>query len=412
MVGQLKLEVMDKDATHIVIELFGGDNNLNAFVQKDLEEMNRGKGDLITILALVDRAGAGNSQVWEISPRTGVQCIKKMGEIDTGNPNILSDFVAAALMAYPKAQHRVLGFWDHGTGVFDEQDPGNKAPMSGGYQPQKSVRGAAKRLFFRNKAALPERERAMLHDDTDGGVLTNKEASTVLERALRVSGLADKNTKFNMIFSDTCLNGMVEVLTQFAPYADVITGSEELEPGDGWNYETWFKKLAQNPPKNGMDWGKAAVDSYGEHYEKLVTEHPVTLAAFRTDIDLIGPFKQVVNALLPLGKNGFRSLQFVRSQCQAFAKRNTYDLRDFAEKLQDELKDETGVASACQALIQAFDAARIASVRWGKRVENARGLALWIPNDRWAYQDVASTYRELDFGKRSGWTEYLAPFFA
>ena len=52
----------------------------------------------------------------------------------------------------------------------------------------------------------------MLHDDTSGGVLTNYEASRVvaagMERA-RFEG------RFDMIFSDTCPNGMIEVLDQF-----------------------------------------------------------------------------------------------------------------------------------------------------------------------------------------------------
>ncbi len=411
MSNPFNLEVKDKDATHVVIELFGGDNNLSDYVVRDLEEMERGRGDLITVIALVDRAATGDSNVVEI-PRGGeVTTIKAAGEIDTGNPFILSDFVASALASYPKAQHWVLGFWDHGTGVFKDQDTaGGPKGFSGGYGGTKNPKGAANCLFFRDPASLPKRQQAMLHDDTDGGVLSNKEASFLMERALRVAGMPGK--KFNMIFSDTCLNGMVEVLTQFAPYADVITGSEELEPGDGWNYEAWFKKLVQQPPGKGADWGKAAVDAYGEHYKTLVREHPVTLGAFRTDIDFTQPFKRLIEALKPLGSAGFDYINAARLISQSFAKRDTYDLRDFAQHVANMAGDKSDVVSACKALIDGFDAARIGYVGWGKRVQQAHGLAIWIPSNKVAFEDVAPTYKELEFGKKTGWTDYLGQFYS
>lgn len=405
------LKVKDQNATHIVIELFGGDNNLSDFVQSDLEEMRRGMGNLITVLALIDRRGRNDSMVIEISPRTGVNTIKNMGEINTGDPLILSDFVASALSSYPKAQHRVLGFWDHGTGVFKDQDTaGGPKGFSGGYGGTKNPKGAANSLFFRNPSSILERQRAMLHDDTDGGVLSNKEASLLLERALRISGL--EGTKFQMIFSDTCLNGMVEVLTQFAPYAEVITGSEELEPGEGWNYEAWFKKLVQQHPSSGADWGKSAVDAYGEHYEPRTSEHPVTLGAFRTDIDFTQPFKQLIEALQPLGEDGFDYVQTTRAKAQPFAKKDTFDIRDFASRLANKAKAETAVRGACEALIQCFDTARINYVGWGEYVKKAHGLAFWIPSSRRSFEDVAPTYKELEFGKKTGWTDYLGQFYS
>ena len=35
---------------------------------------------------------------------------------------------------------------------------------------------------------------------------------------------------------------MVEVLDEFEPFAGVIVGSEELEPGAGWDYERFFAR--------------------------------------------------------------------------------------------------------------------------------------------------------------------------
>lgn len=406
------LAVKDVDATHVVIEMFGGDNNLSAYVNRDLNEMDAGKGDLLTVLALVDQAGMSNSKIIEISPRHGLVGVENLGEINTGDPDMLAKFLASALLSYPKAQRHAVGFWDHGTGVFDEFQPRGGNPLDRPREVRTTpARSSARRLFFRDKSRLTDRYRAMLHDDTNGDLLTNKEAGVMLAKAFGMAGFSEKNKKVDMIFSDTCLNGMVEVLTQFAPFTHVITASEELEPGDGWDYKRWFAKLAQKPPAEASDWGKTAVEAYEEAYVNRTLEHPVTLAAFWTNVDLTAPFKQLVDVLTPLGQDGFDTVQLARGQTQNFAKRNTYDLRDFAGKLAAKAKSEPTVVAACQAIIEAFDQARIASVHCGDKVKAAQGLALWIPVDRGSFEDVASTYKELDFASKTGWYEYLGRFY-
>ena len=69
----------------------------------------------------------------------------------------------------------------------------------------------------------------MLHDDTNGGVLTNYEAHGVLKAAFSRAGMEGK--KVDLIFSDTCLNGMIEVLEQFKEFAEVVVGSEVSRTG-------------------------------------------------------------------------------------------------------------------------------------------------------------------------------------
>jgi hypothetical protein len=53
--------------------------------------------------------------------------------------------------------------------------------------------------------------------------------------------------KVDLIFSDTCLNGMIEVLEQFKEFAEVVVGSEDLEPGGGWEYHEWFGLMSDSP---------------------------------------------------------------------------------------------------------------------------------------------------------------------
>ncbi len=50
----------------------------------------------------------------------------------------------------------------------------------------------------------------MLDDDTNVGALTNLEAGALFNAALRDAGMPD--AQVDLIFSDMCLNGMIEVL--------------------------------------------------------------------------------------------------------------------------------------------------------------------------------------------------------
>jgi hypothetical protein len=171
--------VRDPDVTHVVIELFGGDNNLSAFVLEDLQEMAAGNSGRIATLGLADFED-GEAQVVELSPESGHRVIASMGEVDTGDPETLASFIARALVSYPAATRKALGFWDHGTGVFDENDP-NEISLDRGLRRvarrSRSRSIPARRLFMsRARVSSNPRLRAMLHDDTNGGVLTNYEA--------------------------------------------------------------------------------------------------------------------------------------------------------------------------------------------------------------------------------------------
>ena len=61
--------VLDHPAHDAHGGVFGGDNNLSKYVNEDLEELMAGNRGPIAALALVDRLGAGGSQVvWRLAP--------------------------------------------------------------------------------------------------------------------------------------------------------------------------------------------------------------------------------------------------------------------------------------------------------------------------------------------------------
>ena len=214
----------------------------------------------------------------------------------------------------------------------------------------------------------------MLIDTTSGGMLTNAEASGVLRAAFERSG---QTRRFDLIFSDTCLNGMVEVLDEFEPFAGVIVGSEELEPGAGWDYERFFRAMSDAPPTTPEAWGRQAVDAYGEAYTNRPNLFPCTLAAFRARNKIASIFADLVAALVPLGHAGWMTLLDTRFGAQCFAQRDTYDIRDFATRLVGRAGAE--VDAACTRLVAEVDRACVRNVALGTDVESRERDRLLVP---------------------------------
>jgi hypothetical protein len=403
--------VRDRDVTHAVLLLFGGDNDLSPWVEEDLAEMAAGNRGPFAVLALADYADEG-AAVIEWTPRTGRHEVECWGEIDTGDPETLARFVARALVTYPPETALALGFWDHGSGVFGEDDPKERLLARAQGRPVGPARGRrqrarpARRLFLgaRHRAAAV-RSRAMLHDDTNQGVLTNIEASRMLAAAFARAG---RGRKVELLFSDTCLNGMVEVLEELSPFAEVITASPELEPGDGWEYREWLARMSDAPPAGGEAWGRLAVEAFEAGYRDRPDEHPCTLAAFRTENEIARAFAAFVAAARSLGRAGFERLRAALGRAQTFARDlDSYDLEDFMRRLRRQ-PGAPGLRAAAAGVVEAVRAARVANVALGPSVRRSTGLAFWFPSSRRAFEATAPSYSRLAFARRTGWAEYLA----
>ncbi len=399
-------------ADYLIILLFGGDNNLSHFVYQDLQEMAAGLSGNTVVLGLADLIDRPASVV-EVSPEHGIQTLEDMGEVDTGDPEVLANFVARALSTHPTAK-RALGFWDHGTGIFDETDASEKLLTRSLYSVTRSERSRsypARRLFF-PKSAIREDPltRGMLHDETNGGVLTNLEAASMVDVSLKRAGVQGR---FDLIFSDTCLNGMIEVLQELGPYADCVVGSPELEPGDGWNYENWLTRVGQQPPASGAEWGQHAVEAFKISYEPYPRKYPCTLAAYRTEHKITDAFTNLVKMVRAdeAPADAFYCIDRARSTAQAYARRDTYDMVDFGHKLVSVAEtSKPALADAGRALIDACETAKVHSCRLGTTVEESYGLAFWFPSSRSMMRRDVGTYDRLTFSKETGWGELLRQY--
>lgn len=395
-------DVREKAPTHVVIEMFGGDNNLSPFVAEDLEEARRGIQGKFAMLALADRTARG-AEIIEISGgrRTRVRAV---GEIDTGDPTVLRDFLASALLTYASVPHVAIGFWDHGSGVFDEHDDDEVILRRRPLHARPARRLLTPPALRRGTFGGPKR--AMLHDDT-GGLLTTREAGAMLASAF---DRAKRKKKVDVLFSDTCLNGMLEVTHELSGVSDIVVASEELEPGDGWDYFQLFRLMGEKPPATAEAWAKQMIAAFGLGYESRPDMHPCTLAAFKTKSTMLEAFALLVKELRAAGREGYRAALEARMSTQSFTgaeRYDTFDLHHFAERLAA-ASGSRKIDAACKAVQKAVVEARVAEIHFGDDMENATGIAFWFPTGSGSFKKDRRTYDDLSCSKKTGWTEYLA----
>ncbi|MGR0480874.1 MAG: clostripain-related cysteine peptidase [Candidatus Electronema sp. V4] len=444
--------VTKTNPAYAIILIVGGDNDLNGYIEKDMQEMLAGMSGNMSVLCLADYLDKP-AEVVELTKAEGIKLIEssdEWGELNTGDPEKLAEFLTRALITYNADTKIAIGFWSHGSGIFDATVPQSSSimtelpdmmpivaseeqPMASDImldlanndQPvatdiiievvnEDSSIGTEWPDMVLNVASEEQPQPCdMAVDFTNKDILTNKEAGKMLELAFNKAGFSDR--KVNMIFSDTCLNGMVELLHEFAKYADVIVASEDLEPGDGWDYKLWFEKMAAEPPIDSVSWAKQAVAAFEESYKNKTDFHPCTLGAFAADNILVQAFKELIEAVDTHGKKGWYWMRDARERTQRFDVLATYDLFHFTQNLTIILAEYGINADAVRAksagLASALQSCRVHSVALGDKVRDSHGLSFWFPYERALFEKEIATYSALSFDAYTGWTEYLKKYY-
>jgi len=83
--------------------------------------------------------------------------------------------------------------------------------------------------------------------------------------------------KFEFIGFDCCLMGTAETANILATYARYMYGSQETEPGSGWDYTAISDFLVSNPSADGAELGKVLADSFYEECKECEQENECTM---------------------------------------------------------------------------------------------------------------------------------------
>ena len=256
-----------------------------------------------------------------------------------GKTKTLTNFLTWGVKHYPAEKMGVI-FWNHGGGslagvCFDE-------------------------IADDDSLSLREIDAGLL-SLLDGGTLTDT---------------------FEFIGFDACLMGTVEAANITASYADYMIGSEESEPGSGWDYTAIGNYLAKHPEADGAALGKVVCDSFKKQCGDAGDAQIATLSV----IDL-----SQVNGLLKQF-NAFARQMYQKSEKQdtlskMVRKINAVDNFGGNNKAEGytNMVDMGGIISACkgwsdkaQDARQALDQAVVYKIS-GSDHKSASGLSIYYP---------------------------------
>jgi len=191
-------------------------------------------------------------------------------EWNMGSIESLAGFVGWAQQRYPAKKYMLI-IWNHGQGWRLQLTAPKKA---------------AKKLLAVGPQRVIGGVRSVSHDEDSGGILYNRQIQDGLTKYL-------KGQKLDVIAFDACLMAMLETAYALREISPVMVASEELEPGAGWQYDTWLALLAKTPQASSQDIARMAVESYGARYKNSLK---TTLSA--VDLTKAGPLAQSISELV------------------------------------------------------------------------------------------------------------------
>jgi hypothetical protein len=176
--------------------------------------------------------------------------------------------------------------------------------------------------------------------------------------------------------------GMLEVAYQLREHTEVIIGSEELEPGKGWDYEAIVGFLVNNPTATNEEVSKAIIDSFILSY-KEEKELKLTLSAIRTNKlqRLVCLMNVFAHTILRKEKKIRRTFLALVDEAQTFDYQNNEqiyrDLRHFVLLTNDYYEDDEEIVKAGEMLLEGLQDIIIENQT--SNFEHAHGVSVYLP---------------------------------
>lgn len=372
------------------------DNNLDSAALEDINEMELlGSNSNVNILVQIDRPDLATGAIgqWKgarryyITQDLNLSAVNSPvvywfgpdgtdNEIDMGDPYELRDFVEWAVTYYP-AQHYMLVLWNHGNGW----------------------------TMMRPSRVTT---RAVCGDDSSGTWLDIDQVRTALE------GLPH----LDIIGLDACVMQMIEVAYEFRDLADIMVGSEETEPADGWEYQNALAQLCANPDRSAWDLAKDIVDTYLVRHAGSAT---ATQSAFRLSYasqvaTAIRDLKGKLVSYLDLGDPQAAAIKQAMIDAMGDATRygsignySFYDIHEYVDGLRTRVNTYGGISSGARlAICNACDTVKSwinSSSVYAPRTSTGRGLSIYIPGPAGSSDE---NYRWLQFDEHTKWSDIFS----
>jgi hypothetical protein len=318
-----------------------------------------------------------------------------------GDPAVLQDFVEWAVTNYP-AEHYILSIWNHGDGwrrLHERMIRSSRSAISRGFE----------------DAGIT---RAVATDETDGNdKLYMKEVQLALQAAKsNMETRTNTYVKLDVVGFDACLMGMVEVAHALRDVTNYVVGSEDLEPGDGWPYDTILSELVGSPTMSPDDLSKLIVQKYGAAYNFGITQAAVDISQLNNLVISIDAFTVAANtewANLKAARNNA-----IDYHISGYPTCWGTDLWDFSDEVYS-LVTSIQIKAAAANLKNAINNFVIEEHHSADR-DGSHGIAIYFPPtqsefnndpDHTGYLD-SNNYMPVDYVKQHSWDNWMQTYYS
>lgn len=374
----------------LVLVFINGRNDLAQGGIIDVNEMEMvGSTDKVAVTVelglLNDR---GNSSRFYIQKDTTAGAAKKLGDIvspavkvpgsDMGSWKHFVDFARWSYRKYPAKKVMVV-LWGHGSGRAE-------------------VGGAD------NLGA----ELGVATDDLTKNFIRNRQLALALVEIERAIG-----RKISIYASDACLMQMASVVYEIGNSAELIVGSEEIVPGDGFPYDAVLARLAADPGMSPQALSSAMVDDFSAYYS--ATPEKAVLSV--VDPSALPGFVRLLNdwvraAAVPANRD---KILWAEQETLAFehgynghdtvGNARSKDLYDFVDQVGKKAGDASEVRARGE-LLKNFISSRLVTASGSAQAESiygrSKGIAAYFP--KLIYDP---SYDETLFARDSLWDDFL-----
>ena len=344
------------------------DNNLNESAEDDLESLRKGSlYSEIEIVVQLDRWDFVDTQeTIRYHIKNGkIEEIKRLKETNSGDPNVLKNFIEESAKAYP-SEKLIVVIWSHGTGVDDSD-----------------IYSTKRERYFVPTEEIEEI--AISFDDSAKDFLDNIE----LQKAL------DVDVPIDIIGFDACLMGMFEIAYQLRNQAKFIVGSQFVEPSSGWDYPRVLEDLSID--KESKTIATELVKFYADYYKYKSSD--VTQSAYNLEvIEEVAKSLDIFAKLLLENLDDKKELKYTILSSQLFNKNEYVDMVDFVKNVQGRLKIEA-LEPYAKKLLEALDKFIVANHNMGYSLREANGVSLYFPSQKRPFKETFEMYKKLDFSK-------------
>jgi hypothetical protein len=412
-------------------------NNLHSYGIYNLRQMMHvGSTNSINILVQLDKQGDHKINRYYIEKDKAVSQGQQSHAQSTtsGTSESLYNFVKWGVQSYP-AKHQCLVLWNHGSGIKDPSIWGRLFMAhrdelysfntdTGLLEIERDTIDAKMAQYFKKEKVLQEvhtilEERGIAFNDTHKQYLTNQDLYNTLS-AIKTNVM--RNKKLDIICMDACHMAMVEVATQIKHSADYFVASEEVEPGNGYNYIYLLEPFAKRS-MTPEQFAQHTVTAYQREYRSITadyTQSAVNLAHMDYIENNVKQLSVVMQNLLIKRTSSFdfaselRALRRDRKQTTTFCDYDYIDFCHFYKSLYGLFSQALTrpLPSEVLALLkngsvlvqQGVNAMQNIIIRnaSGARLPQAYGLSFYFPTRR-----IHKSYPKTIFDKVTQWSNFL-----